>query len=75
MELKFTAEEMDKILDLAEIHSGIEWNRNNKEMARIVAHTEIMFIVRTFRQELGLEPYDFDEYDEFYEFDEAKETE
>lgn len=64
MEIKFTAEEVNKILDLAEVHSGIEWNRNSKEISRIVAHTEIMFLVKTVREQLGLDvTYEYNDDD------------
>ena len=63
MEIKFTTEEVNKILNLASIHSGIEWNRDTKEIARIVAHTEIMFIVKTVMEQMGLEPYEYNSFD------------
>ena len=62
--LEFTKEEIDKIVELAEIHSGGIVTRKNTSES-IMAHVEIMFLVRNARQELGLEPYE--EEDEFEE--------
>ena len=53
--LEFTDYDIDRILDLADIHSGEKWDRNNKECRRVIARTELLFLVRMARQELGLD--------------------
>ena len=53
--LEFEDYDIDRILDLAEIHSGMKWDRNNKECRRVIATTELLFLVRIARQELGLD--------------------
>ena len=55
--LKFEDYEIDRILDLAEIHSDGRIRKDVKdELAKsVIAHTEIMFLVRIARQELGLD--------------------
>ena len=53
--LEFEDYDIDRILDLAEIHSGMKWDRNNKECRRAIAYTELLFLVRIKRQELGLD--------------------
>ena len=53
--LEFEDYDIDRILDLAEIHSGMKWDRNNKECRRVIARTELLFLVRIARQELGLD--------------------
>ena len=58
--LEFSDYDIDRILDLAEIHSGEKWNRNNKECRRVIARTELLFLVRISRQELGLDPIEED---------------
>lgn len=54
MDIKFTEEDIDRILDLAEIHSGIKWDRKKCNKPAIV-NTELLFLVRIARQELGLD--------------------
>ena len=55
--LKFEDYEIDKILELAVLHSGGKIRKDVKdELARsVIARTEIMFLVRIARQELGLD--------------------
>ena len=55
--LEFDKRDIDRILDLAEIHSdGIVVKKiTDEECIRVIAHTELLFLVRITRQELGLD--------------------
>ena len=52
--LEFEDYDIDRILDLADIHSGEKWDRKKCDKKAIV-YVELLFLVRIARQELGLD--------------------
>ena len=57
MDIKFEDYDIDRILDLAEIHSGEKWDRKkmSDKTKSVITTTELLFLVRIARQELGLD--------------------
>ena len=55
--LEFEDYDIDRILDLADIHSGEKWDRKkmSDKTKSSIATTELLFLVRMARQELGLD--------------------